>query len=319
MSIGAVLDEAWTLFTRFFLRFFVIALVVFATINLLFALIVSAISADNDGAAFSLAILGLATAVIGTTWLQGAFVYAVQDARTAVRRSSARCSPRVPSIRPADPPASRRLGSRRVRAARRPRPVPMTIWAVIAPVIVLEKRRRSSVRPLRELVRGHGWTVFGIVSSRAASRASRAASSRRRSRSSRFLEIFVGGTIAQASRPVQRDRARDHLLPAPRRAASPPARVTLDPEIEARIEEPAPRRRPRGATHAAEAVEHMRIRLRPRQPQAPPRPRARQRRPRSRAGGTSPTSTRSSGCRSTTTPGCTSRSSPTSRSSSSAS
>ena len=47
---------------------------------------------------------------------------------------------------------------------------------------------------------------------------------------------------------------------------------------------------------------------------------ARQRRPPAQgAGGTSRTSTRSCGCRSTTTPGCTSRSSPTSRSSSCAS
>src|SRR5215510_6774175 len=81
MSIGGVLDEAWTLFTRFFLRFFAIALVVFVTINLLYALVVSAISSDNDGAALGLGLLALASVVIGGTWLQGAFVYAVQDAR----------------------------------------------------------------------------------------------------------------------------------------------------------------------------------------------------------------------------------------------
>ena len=33
MTIGAVLEEAWTLFTRFFLRFFVIALVVFGILD----------------------------------------------------------------------------------------------------------------------------------------------------------------------------------------------------------------------------------------------------------------------------------------------
>ncbi len=45
MTIGAVLDEAWTLFTRFFLRFLAIALVVFATINLFYALVVTALDA----------------------------------------------------------------------------------------------------------------------------------------------------------------------------------------------------------------------------------------------------------------------------------
>ena len=34
MSIGAVFDEPWNLFTRFFPRFLVIALVVLATTNL---------------------------------------------------------------------------------------------------------------------------------------------------------------------------------------------------------------------------------------------------------------------------------------------
>ena len=40
----------------------------------------------------------------------------------------------------------------------------MTIWAVIAPVIVLEKRPPfGAFGRSRELVRGHGWTVFAIV------------------------------------------------------------------------------------------------------------------------------------------------------------
>jgi hypothetical protein len=81
VSIGAVLDETWTLFTRFFLRFFAIALVVFVIVNLLFGLVDAAISSDNAGAALVVAVLALVTVVIGMTWLQGAFVYAVQDAR----------------------------------------------------------------------------------------------------------------------------------------------------------------------------------------------------------------------------------------------
>ena len=95
MSIGAVLDETWTLFTRFFGRFFVIAIVVFGAINLLYALVVSAISADNDGTAFVLALLAIVTVVVGTTWLQGAFVYAVQDARDGTFDASIRRCSRV--------------------------------------------------------------------------------------------------------------------------------------------------------------------------------------------------------------------------------
>jgi hypothetical protein len=76
----------------------------------------------------------------------------------------------------------------------------LTIWAVIAPVIVIEKRGAlESFGRSRALVRGHGWTVFGIVLitgllSAVASSLLQAAFSAL----PRFLEIFVGSTIAQA-------------------------------------------------------------------------------------------------------------------------
>ena len=204
MSIGAVLDEAWTLFTRFFLRFFVLALVVFAVVNLLFALIVEAISSDNGGRAFWLAILGLATAVIGTTWLQGAFVYAVQDARdgsfdATLGEVFSRVSPSILPLLVAGLLAGLGIVAGLILLI-----VPglflMTIWAVIAPVIVLEKRPAfAAFGRSRELVRGHGWTVFGIVVitgllTGIASSILQAAFSFL----PRFLEILVGGTIAQA-------------------------------------------------------------------------------------------------------------------------
>lgn len=151
MTIGNVLDEAWTLFTRFFGRFFMIGLVVFAVVNLVYALVVEAISSDAEAAEAMLAIVGLAAGVLGTTWLQGALFL-------------------------------------------------LTIWAVIAPVIVIEHRSAlDSFGGSRELVRGHGWTVFGIVVitgllSGIASGLLHAAFSFL----PRFLEILVGGTIAQA-------------------------------------------------------------------------------------------------------------------------
>jgi hypothetical protein len=40
----------------------------------------------------------------------------------------------------------------------------LTIWAVIAPVIVIERRGAlESFGRSRELVRGHGWQVFGVI------------------------------------------------------------------------------------------------------------------------------------------------------------
>jgi len=81
VTIGAVLGQAWSLYTRFFARFFLLGLVVFAALNLVYALLVEAISSDSEGAIAALGVLGFAIAVIGTTWLEGAFVYAVQDVR----------------------------------------------------------------------------------------------------------------------------------------------------------------------------------------------------------------------------------------------
>ena len=189
---------------RFFLRFFVIALVVFATINLLYALVVSAISADNDGAAFALAILALATVVVGMTWLQGAFVYAVQDARDGTFDASigevfSRVSSSIAPLILAGLLAGLGIAFGFVLLVL-PGLFLLTIWAVIAPVIVVEKRRAlESFGRSRELVRGHGWTVFGIVLitgllSGVATTVLQAAFSFL----PRFLEIFVGSTIAQS-------------------------------------------------------------------------------------------------------------------------
>lgn len=204
MSIGIVLDEAWTLFTRFFGRFFLIGLVVFATVNLAYALVVEAVSSDEDAAAITLGVVGLAAAVIGTTWLQGAFVYAVQDARDGVFDSTlgqifSRVSSAILPLLVAGLLAGIAIAIGLLLLV-----VPglflLTIWAVIAPVIVIEKRGAlESFGRSRELVRGHGWTVFAIVVitgllSGIASGLLQAAFSFL----PRFLEILVGGTIAQA-------------------------------------------------------------------------------------------------------------------------
>jgi hypothetical protein len=77
----------------------------------------------------------------------------------------------------------------------------LTIWAVIAPVIVVERRRAlESFGRSRELVRGHGWTVFGIVV--IAGLLSGIATTLLQAAFSflpRFLEILIGSTIAQAA------------------------------------------------------------------------------------------------------------------------
>ena len=204
MSIGAVVDGSWTLFTWFLLRFFAIALVVFLTVNLLFGLVDAAISSDDVGAALVVAVLALVAVVIGMTWLQGAFVYAVQDARDGSFDSSmgevfSRVSPSIAPLIGASLLAGLGIAVGLLLFVI-PGLVLLTIWAVIAPVIVVEKRRAvESFGRSRELVRGHGWTVFGIVVitgllSGVGSALLQAAFSFL----PRFLEIVIGNTIAQA-------------------------------------------------------------------------------------------------------------------------
>lgn len=204
MTIGAVLDEAWTLFTRFFGRFFLIGVVVFAVVNVAYGLVVVAISSDDDTAAFAIGVVGLATAVVGTTWLQGAFVYAVQDARdgtfdATLREVFTHVSPSIVPLFVAGLLAGIGIGLGLVLLVV-PGLVLLTFWAVIAPVIVLERRTAlESFGRSRQLVRGYGWTVFAIVVitgilSGIASGLLQAAFSFL----PRFLEIVVGGTIAQA-------------------------------------------------------------------------------------------------------------------------
>jgi hypothetical protein len=232
VSIGAVLDEAWTLFTRFFLQFFVIALIVFGSINLFYALVVSGLSDGDAGAVALFGVVGVATAIVGATWLQGAFVYAVQDARDGTFEASiGQVFARVTGF------IGRLLGAGILAGLGValgllllivPGLYLMTIWAVIAPVIVVEDRRVfEAFGRSRELVRGHGWTVFGIVlvvgilSAIAASLLQAAFSFL-----PLFLEIFIGSTIAQAvvapfgaiALAVTYFRLREaagHVVPAP--------------------------------------------------------------------------------------------------------
>src|SRR5436305_3792044 len=80
MTVGGILGESWRLYTKFFVRFFVIALIVYGIVNLVNAL-VATFFGHGVGVSLLLALLTTVVSLVGTFWLQGALVFAVDDVR----------------------------------------------------------------------------------------------------------------------------------------------------------------------------------------------------------------------------------------------
>jgi hypothetical protein len=165
MDIGGVLGEAWNLQKRFFKEFFLTALVVFAALDLLSALVATAVS---NGAGAIWALIALVLGVVGYFWVQAALVALVQDVRdgradrTIVETYRA-VQPKLGSVIGAGILAGLGIGIGFLLLI-----IPglflLTIWCMIVPVIVLEGRSvGEAFGRSREVVRGNGWSVFGLI------------------------------------------------------------------------------------------------------------------------------------------------------------
>ena len=168
MTFSSVLSRTWSLYTTFFARFFLLAVIVFAAVNAVFAIAGALLDTSKDGQAFVVALVGMAASVVGTFWLQGAMVFAVQDVQDGTFDT-----PTAEVFRKVQP----HLGSLVVAGLLAgvgiaigflliilPGLFLLTIWALIAPAIVVEgKGIAESFSRSRELVRGNATTVFGIV------------------------------------------------------------------------------------------------------------------------------------------------------------
>jgi hypothetical protein len=167
MSVGGILGDSWGLYTRFFTRFFVIAVIVFLIVNLLNALVATFLG-HGTGIALLLAVITTVVSLVGTFWLQGALVYAVADVRdgkvdTTVGEVFERIRPFLGTLIGAGLLAGLGIAVGLVLLIV-PGLILLTWWCLIVPVIVLEgKHVGESFSRSRELVSGHGWTVFGVV------------------------------------------------------------------------------------------------------------------------------------------------------------
>ena len=161
MQPGAVFSQAFDLYKRFWQHFIPIALIVFAILSVASLLLSFALGAL--GLAFA-AVLGL----VGVFWLQGAIAEAVADVRDgradlSIGDTLNRVGPRVGVLVVAGLLAALGVILGLVLLIV-PGLVLLTWWSALVPVIVLERAGiLEAFGRSRELVRGHGWSVFGVI------------------------------------------------------------------------------------------------------------------------------------------------------------
>src|ERR671911_1847546 len=161
MQPGAIVREAWELYKAHWRTFVPLALIVYIVlglITLVFGLLLGWLGL----------IIGALASIVGTFWLQGALVEAVQDVRDGKQDLSigqlfARVQPRLPALIVAGLLAGLGIALGLILLI-----VPglflLTIWSLIVPTIVLEgKSAGESFGRSRELVKGNGWSVFGVI------------------------------------------------------------------------------------------------------------------------------------------------------------
>lgn len=157
-----VLSEAWNVYKAHWQHFMTIALAVYAAVavvTLLLALVLEGWAA---------AILAGLVSLIATFWVQGALVRAVDDVRDgradlSLGETLGRVRPQLPAIIIAGVLAAIGIIAGLILLVV-PGLVLLTWWVLIIPAIVLEGRSAGeSFGRSRELVRGHGWNVFGVI------------------------------------------------------------------------------------------------------------------------------------------------------------
>ena len=158
---SGVIGEAWGLYKTHWRHLLTFSFAVYVTVAVIGALLAAALTWLG-------AILAAFVSLVAVFWLQAALVKAVDDVRDG--RADL-------SLGETFAAAREHLGSVIVAGILAaigiivglillivPGLVLMTWWAVIVPTIVLENRSAGeSFTRSRELVRGYGWAVFGVI------------------------------------------------------------------------------------------------------------------------------------------------------------
>ena len=161
MSPGQILGEAWALYRAHWRHLLPIALVVYLLLSLVVLLLAALLGWLG-------LIAGVFVSLAGVFWLQGALAVAVEDIRDgradlSIRDTVSRVRPRMNTLAVAGLLAAIgiTIGLLLLIA---PGLYLATLWALIVPAIVLEGRSvLEAFGRSRELVRGNGWNVFGLI------------------------------------------------------------------------------------------------------------------------------------------------------------
>jgi hypothetical protein len=158
---SGVIGESWNAYKAHWRHLLSISFVVYLAVALLGALLVALLTWVG-------AILAAFISLVALFWLQAALVKAVEDIRDgradlSLGETFESARPHLPAVLVAGILAALGIVIGLLLLI-----VPglflLTIWAVIIPVIVLEnKSAGESFSRSRELVRGHGWGVFGVI------------------------------------------------------------------------------------------------------------------------------------------------------------
>jgi hypothetical protein len=157
-----VLSEAWQLYKAHWRHLLMISFVVYLAIALL-SILLSAILVD-----LLAAILASAISLVALFWVQGTLVKAVEDVRDgrpdlSLSETFERVQPQLGSIIVGGVLAGLGIAVGLLLLIV-PGLVLLTWWVLLIPVIVLEQRSAGEAfGRSRELVRGYGWGVFGVI------------------------------------------------------------------------------------------------------------------------------------------------------------
>jgi hypothetical protein len=159
--LSGVFGESWELYKTHWRHFFSIAVVVFvvlAAVGILLAWLLGWLGV----------LISAFISIAGTFWLQGALIQAVSDVRDgradlSVSETFNQVSPKLGKIVVTGLILGVAIAIGLVLLIA-PGLYLMTIWIAVIPAIVLEDRDiGESFGRSRELVRGNGWNVFGVI------------------------------------------------------------------------------------------------------------------------------------------------------------